>query len=121
MSELTIKNFEESEIDTILAEDIDFEGTLSFQDPLMVKGKFKGEIKAAGDLYIGEKAAIEARIEANLVSLKGTLKGDVLAHRQVELFSTSRIDGDITTPNIIMESGSRFNGVCTMKQEKSEN
>jgi len=120
MPEFSIKNFDESEIDTILAEDIDFEGSLSFKDPLMIKGKFKGEIKASGDLYIGEKAKVDAAIEANLVSLKGKVKGDVLAHQQVELFSSSKIDGDITTPNIIMESGSRFNGICKMKQESSE-
>ncbi|MFW5747798.1 MAG: bactofilin family protein, partial [bacterium] len=65
MSEITIQSIDESEIDTILAEDIDFDGTLSFSDPLMVKGKFVGEIKASGDLYIGKDAVVEAQIEAN--------------------------------------------------------
>jgi cytoskeletal protein CcmA (bactofilin family) len=118
MAEINIKNVDEAEIDTILAEDIDFHGVLSFKDPLMIKGKFKGEIKASGDLYIGKDAEVEAKIEANMVSLKGRLKGNIYARSKVELFSTSSIDGDITTPNIIMESGSRFDGKCTMHPQK---
>lgn len=118
MAEVTIKSVDESDIDTILAEDIDFTGELSFEDPLMIKGKFKGEIKASGDLYVGEKAQVEAKIEASLVSLRGTLKGNVEAHKKVELFSSASIYGDITTPNIIMESGSRFNGKCAMPEKE---
>ncbi|MEW5814733.1 MAG: polymer-forming cytoskeletal protein [Spirochaetota bacterium] len=120
MAEVTIKPIDESDIDTILAEDIDFTGELNFTKPLMIKGKFKGEIKASGDLYIGEKAEVEAQIEANLVSLRGRLKGNISASTRVELFSTSSVEGDITTPNIIMESGSQFNGICTMRPDSPE-
>lgn len=115
MSEITIQSFDESEIDTILAEDIDFDGVLNFAEPLMVKGKFVGEIKASGDLYIGKEAVVEAQIEANLVSLRGRVKGNITAHKRVELFASAAVDGDITAPNIIMESGCRFNGQCNMQ------
>ena len=120
MAEVHIKNVEETELDTILAEDIDFTGELSFQRPLMIKGRFKGQIKASGDLYIGDDANVEAQISANLVSLKGSVTGNITARARVELFSTSRVDGDITSPDIIMESGSKFNGICTMEERKEE-
>ncbi|HUX21496.1 MAG TPA: polymer-forming cytoskeletal protein [Spirochaetia bacterium] len=118
MSEVHIKNVEETELDTILADDIDFAGELSFKKPLMIKGRFKGQINASGDLYIGEEASVEAQISARLVSLKGSVKGNVNAQTRVELFSTSRVEGDITSPEIIMESGSRFNGICSMEERK---
>lgn len=118
MSEVHIKNVEETDLDTVLAEDIDFTGELSFEKPLMIKGRFKGKINASGDLYVGDDANVEAQITANLVSLKGRLKGNVTARSRVELFSTSRVDGDITSPDIIMESGSKFNGVCRMEERK---
>ena len=114
MSELRIKKIEDSEIDTILAGDIDFTGELSFEKPLMIKGKFSGTIKASGDLYVGDEAFVEARVEANVVSLKGRIKGNIFAKSRVELFSTATIDGDITAPDIIMESGCSFNGMCKM-------
>ena len=112
MAEVRIKDMDEHEIDTILAEDIDFEGYLTFKKPLMIKGKFKGEIKSTSALYIGEKAYVEAATEAAVVSSKGMHKGDIVGHSRVELFSTAQVDGDITTPDFVVESGCKFNGYC---------
>ncbi len=114
MAEVSIKNVEESEIDTILSEDIDFTGELSFEKPLMIKGKFNGEIKSSSDLYIGKDAVIKAQIEADLVSVKGKIDGNITSKKRVELFSTASITGDITSPAIVMENGAIFNGICTM-------
>lgn len=114
MPDVRIKEIDEHEIDTILAEDIDFEGVLNFKKPLMIKGKFRGEIKSSSALYIGEKAFVEARIEAHVISSKGRIKGDVVAHSRVELFSTAHVDGDVTCPDFVMESGCKFNGFCNM-------
>ncbi|HET6450486.1 MAG TPA: polymer-forming cytoskeletal protein [Spirochaetia bacterium] len=114
MAEVRIKEIDEHEIDTILAEDIEFEGYLTFKKPLMIKGKFKGEIKSTSALYIGEKAYVEASTEAGIVSSKGRHKGDIVARSRVELYSTAQVDGDISTPDLVVESGCRFNGLCNM-------
>lgn len=117
MVDLRIKDVNESEIDTILAEDIDFSGDLSFSKPLMIKGAFHGNVKATGDLYVGEQARVEATVEADVVSLKGLVRGNIQAHSRVELFSTAIVEGDIVAPDLVMESGCRFNGSCTMQSE----
>jgi cytoskeletal protein CcmA (bactofilin family) len=114
MAEVRIKDMDEHEIDTILAEDIDFEGHLTFKKPLMIKGKFKGEIKSSSSLYIGEKAFVEAKTEADIVSSRGMHKGDIVGHTRVELFSTAQVEGDISTPDFVVESGCKFNGYCNM-------
>ena len=120
MSEVQIREVDESDIVTILAEDISFDGKLSFDDSLMIKGRFSGDIRAKGNLYVDRNAVVEARVEANIVSLKGTVKGDVFAHTRVELFSSSMVDGDITAPDVIMESGCKFNGICKMEAPKNK-
>jgi cytoskeletal protein CcmA (bactofilin family) len=102
MAEVRIKDIDEHEVDTILAEDIDFEGHLSFKKPLMIKGKFKGEIKSTSALYVGEKAYLEAKVEANLISSKGKIRGDMVGHSRVELFSTAQVDGDINAPDFVV-------------------
>jgi len=120
MAEIRIKKVDENEIDTVLAEDIDFQGVLSFNRPLMVKGNFKGEIKASSDLHVGKDAVIEARIEANMVSAQGTIKGDIVAHSRVELFSTASVTGDIFTPDLEIERGCRLNGFCRMDKNGAD-
>jgi len=114
MAEVRIKKIDENEIDTILAEDIDFQGVLSFTSPLMIKGRFKGEIKAESDLYIGRDAVVEAKVEAKTVSARGTIHGDIVAHSRVELYSTAVVYGDILTPDLEIERGCRLNGHCRM-------
>jgi len=120
MRDVRINQIDENEIDTVLAEDIDFSGVLTFKKPLMIKGNFKGEIKASSDLYIGEKAFVKAKIEANCVSTKGRIEGDVIALTRVELASTASMQGDLSTPDLVMESGCKYNGVCAMSEGKHE-
>jgi cytoskeletal protein CcmA (bactofilin family) len=118
MAEVRIKDIDEHEIDTILADDIDFEGQLTFKKPLMIKGKFKGEIRSDSALYVGEKAVVEAKVESGLVSSKGRIKGDIVGHARVELYSTANVEGDISTPDFVVESGCKFNGHCNMSGQK---
>ena len=114
MAEISIKNVDESEIDTVLSEDIDFTGELEFKKPLMIKGRFNGQIKASSGLYIGRDAVLKADVEADVVSVKGKIEGNILSKKRTELFSTSVIRGDITSPSIVMENGCKFNGICSM-------
>jgi cytoskeletal protein CcmA (bactofilin family) len=64
---------------------------------------------------VGPDAIVEAEIVADLVSARGRIKGDIRAHRRVELFSTARVEGDITAPALEVEGGCRFNGHCRME------
>jgi cytoskeletal protein CcmA (bactofilin family) len=121
MRDVRISQVDENEIDTVLAEDIDFSGVLTFKKPLMIKGNFKGEINASSDLYIGEKAFVKAKIEADCVSAKGRIEGDVVARSRVEFFSTASVQGDLSTPDLIMESGCKYNGKCSMNENEGKN
>jgi cytoskeletal protein CcmA (bactofilin family) len=114
MGEVRIKKKDESEIDTILAPDIDFTGVINFEKPLMVKGKVNGEILARGDLYVDENASVKAKVEANIVSARGKIQGNIKAKSRVELFATAMVTGDIVCPEIEIESGCKFNGHCNM-------
>jgi len=120
MSDTLRRKIDEDAIDTILADDIDFSGILTFKQPLMIKGKFNGEIKASSDLFIGENAKIEAKIEASMISTKGKIKGNITAGKRIELYATAKIEGDITCPDLVMESGAEFNGYCNMSGEPRE-
>ena len=119
MSDLRIKKIDEKDLDTILAGDIDFQGMLSFEKPLMIKGHFNGEIEAEGDLFIGEDAVVEAKITANKVSVRGKVKGNIYALSYVELFSSAVVIGDIISPCMEMEKGCQFNGHCIMNKKKN--
>ncbi|HRY53896.1 MAG TPA: polymer-forming cytoskeletal protein [Spirochaetia bacterium] len=118
MTEVQITAVDEEQLDTVLAPDVEFAGEMSFKKPLMIKGKVSGIIRSESELYIDEKARIEADIVATVVSVKGSVKGNISARERVELFACAAVDGDVTAPQITMETGCRFNGACRMTAPK---
>jgi cytoskeletal protein CcmA (bactofilin family) len=118
MTEVQINTIDEEQLDTVLAVDVEFAGEMVFTKPLMIKGKVSGIVRSESDLYIDEKAVVEADIVANVVSVKGSVKGNISAREKVELFACASVDGDVTAPQITMETGCRFNGACRMEAPK---
>lgn len=118
MAEIHSRKIKEHRLDTVLAEDIVFNGEVSFSRELMIKGKFEGRIEAEGDLFIGEHADVKAEIGAKSVHVRGKIYGNVTAETQVELAGCAEVVGDITAPRILMETGCRFEGVSRMSSQE---
>jgi cytoskeletal protein CcmA (bactofilin family) len=111
-------HIDESMVDTVLAEDLNFQGTMKFTKSLMIKGKFEGQIDASGHLIIGPNAIVSATIKAGVITNYGQINGNVEGTERVELFNHARLTGDIKTPEVIIESGCNFNGTCVMSDKR---
>ncbi|HNR87476.1 MAG TPA: polymer-forming cytoskeletal protein [Spirochaetota bacterium] len=105
---------DENKIGTVIGDDIEFRGTLSFKKSLKIKGFFEGKIETDGHLLVGQDARVSADIRASVVSVNGRVNGTIKADKKVELFSDSVTMADIIAPDLSIESGSSFNGVCVM-------
>lgn len=121
MTDVQLSNIDEDTLDTILASDVDFSGTMIFKEPLMIRGNVSGKIISDSDLHIDNNAKVEADISAKNVTIKGVVKGNINATGRVELFVSCRVDGDISAAEVRMEPGCRFNGICTMTGTNNEN
>ena len=111
-------NHEESDdIIAFVGEEVTFKGTINYQGTVRVDGRLEGEIYTDGNLIIGQKAVITAKIEAGTVTCQGRITGEVLAKNRVKLLSPAVFDGTITTPLLSMDEGVMFNGSCNMSQK----
>jgi cytoskeletal protein CcmA (bactofilin family) len=119
MNDLSFDSIDETSLDTVLSVDVEFGGTLSFEKPLMIKGRVSGQIESTSDLYVDEKAVVEASIRARRVYVRGYVKGNVSAEVSVDLYASSRVEGDISAPEVTMETGCAYNGICMMTGTKS--
>jgi cytoskeletal protein CcmA (bactofilin family) len=115
MSDLRIRAIDESTLQTVLAEDVEFDGELRFSEPLLIKGTVKGTVISDTDLYVNPGATVAATVTAGKVSVKGTVTGDIIARSRLELFASARVEGNVTTPDLIMQSGCKLNGSCSME------
>jgi cytoskeletal protein CcmA (bactofilin family) len=107
----------ETRVTTVIADDLEIKGSISFKSSLMIKGNFEGEIRSEGLLVVGPTATVKAEITTNKLITYGKIVGNVTAEENVVLKTDSSLKGDITTPNIIIENGSGFNGSCIMKRD----
>jgi len=114
MTEVYNDFLEDADFDTILSPDIDFTGSLNFEKPFLIRGKVSGEINATGLLVIDENAVVNANIHALRVLVRGQVKGDITAVERVEVTVSGKLAGNVTAPEIYMETGCVFNGKCTM-------
>ena len=107
----------EEKVTTVIAEDLHIKGSLRFETSLMIKGSLEGEITSEGLLVVGPTAKINAAIVTKRLISHGEIQGEVTASEQVVLKGTAVQTGKITTPYLIVERGSIFNGSCMMKRE----
>ena len=119
MTDVRNEALDDNDFDTILSSDIDFSGTLNFEKPFLIRGRVSGDIVARGVLVVDEEAVVEANINASKVIIRGSVKGDVNASEKVEVTITGKLVGNVTAPEIFMETGCIFNGRCTMTERNS--
>ena len=109
MVDVRIKNIEESDADTLLSEDMSFQGTMSLSRPAMIKGQLAGKIESDSNVFIEKEADVKADVKADELSVKGNLSGSVQAS-VIELGSSAAFSGDIKAQSLAMESGCTFSG-----------
>ncbi len=77
-----------------------------------------GSIFSNDTLIISEGAVINADINANIVVISGSVKGNIKASSRVEIRRPARFEGTVTSPSLIVEEGVIFHGVTKMKDKK---
>lgn len=108
---------DENKIDTVIADDISFRGSLKFKNSLKIKGAFEGKIETEGQLIVGREAKVSAEIRASEVTLSGIFNGKIKATKKIELLKKSKTNGDLIAPDVSIEPGSLFNGTCIMDEK----
>ena len=107
---------EESGDERWMEVDASMTGSLAFKDPvnLQINGRFEGTLDAKGNLSIGEKAQVKATIKGEAVSIGGIVNGTISATSRVELLSTARVTGKVSSPRVIMHDGAILHGTLEM-------
>ena len=117
-SPLISNNHDESDdIIAFVGEEVTFKGTIRYQGTVRVDGRLEGEIYTDGNLIIGQKAVITAKVEAGTVTCQGRITGEILAKNRVKLLSPAVFDGSITSPLLSIDEGVMFNGSCNMSKK----
>ena len=87
------------------------EGRITSSQDLRIDGRVEGTIEV-GDhvLMIGARAAVKANLVAKSILISGTVIGNVTATDRLDLQATASIEGDISSPRLVMVEGAVVKG-----------
>jgi cytoskeletal protein CcmA (bactofilin family) len=103
---------------SLIAENVSVDGDLSSDGDVQLDGALRGDLKVH-HLSIGESGQVEGAVSAETVEVRGRVAGTISA-RNVRLFATARVDGDITHEQLAIEAGAHFAGRSLKAQAVQE-
>lgn len=114
-----IKSQSEGVVDrvtSVLGEGTNLNGRLTGRGGVRIEGSFEGEISLNGLLVIGTTGRVTCeQVQANTVIIAGALRGNIVADK-VEIRSTGRVWGNITTGAFATEEGAFLRGQIQMEE-----
>ncbi|WP_310538990.1 polymer-forming cytoskeletal protein [Phenylobacterium sp.] len=93
---------------SLISENITIEGNVTGEGEVHIDGVVRGDVRV-GKLTVGETGHIEGGVYAEAIEARGRIIGAVTA-KQVRLYGTAYVDGDITHEQLAMETGAFFQG-----------
>jgi cytoskeletal protein CcmA (bactofilin family) len=103
------------EISAYLGKQTIFEGKMTFEGVFRLDGKFEGEIFESGTLIVGETATIKGKVGLDTIVINGLMDGEINAKTRVEIHSSGKVYGNLSTPILIINEGGIFEGHCKME------
>lgn len=105
---------------TIITEGTLLTGNIKSKNSIRMLGKLEGDIECEGLIWVHQSGRIDGMIKAMGAIVEGEINGNMALLKQLELRSTGRIVGDITSAKIAMAEGCFYDGEMktTGAQEK---
>ncbi|MCB0324775.1 MAG: polymer-forming cytoskeletal protein [Bdellovibrionales bacterium] len=104
---------------TVLSAKCRISGRFEFEDGAEVHGMLEGEVFAGAELVIGETATVRATVHAQRLRVFGRIQGDVICGERLEAFPGAKIEGNISSPSVVLHDGVAFEGRCEMEPSGS--
>lgn len=90
-------------------------GDISGNEDLVIAGRVEGSITLEGRvLTLAPESHVVGTISAASVVASGTVEGSIVAAQRLEIRSTAIIEGDLTTPALVVADGATINVIVDM-------
>lgn len=96
-----------------------FDGTYNSTRDLRIEGQVKGTIECRGTLHIAQGANVNARVEAENISVAGELEGEITCRGRLQLLPSGRVTGKINTVSLVIHEGAFYEGDLEMGSQEN--
>ena len=87
------------------------EGRITSAQDLRIDGKVEGTIEVGNHaLIVGAQAVVKANLAAKSIVISGQVIGNVTATERIDLQASGSVEGDISSPRLVMVDGAVVKG-----------
>lgn len=98
---------------SILGRDLIITGDIKTDGEIQIDGRLDGNV-TAGVVTIGEQGAVNGKINASNVHVRGKVSGKIDSN-SVELAETANVQADLIQDQLVIANGAFFDGKCARK------
>ena len=99
-----------------IGKSISIKGDVLGDEDTVIEGRGEGRIERKNHhLTMGTNGDVQGEVSAKQVTIVGRVSGNVVATERIELRDSGRLEGDLTTPRLLVQEGSQMNGKISMK------
>ena len=91
-----------------------FDGTFNLTRDLRVEGQVKGTITCQGTLFVAQGASVNATVDAENITVAGDLDGEIVCRGKLQILSTGKVHGKLTTASLVINEGAVYEGELVM-------
>ena len=99
---------------TNISEGAVLDGQIRIEGDIRIEGLVKGSVTSKGKVMMGRSGRVEGDIICQNAEISGHVSGKLKVADILILKANAQIDGDINTGKLVIESGVKFNGNCSM-------
>jgi cytoskeletal protein CcmA (bactofilin family) len=120
-SESLARDIKEGTLSGFVGNGTTLTGEASFKGMLRVDGALSGRVSSQdGTLIVSTNGRVDANVEVAVAQIFGTVNGDIVATKRIEMGRVAKVTGNIQAPALVIENGAIFEGGCRMVQVKEE-
>ncbi len=95
-------------------------GDITATEDLIVAGRVEGTLRLDGHILSLEAGSeVTAEVSARGIVVAGTVLGTLMAQERIELKPGADVEGEVSTPKLVMNDGAGLHGRVQMPQRTS--
>ncbi|MFQ5417136.1 MAG: polymer-forming cytoskeletal protein [Myxococcota bacterium] len=101
-----------------IGKSISIKGDLTGNEDMIIEGKVEGKVELPNNqLTVGANGTVRAEIDAKAIVVVGRVTGNIHGTERVEIQGSGIVDGDVTSPRLVVAEGAVLNGSIEMTKQ----
>ena len=96
------------------------QGTIQANSDIRIDGLLNGNLECKGKVIIGPSGVVDGDIQCQNAVIEGSFSGLLVVTELLHVKDTAKVEGDVHTAKLIVQSGSQFNVSCKMGGSKAK-